>query len=67
MTARRADIPKAFLSQISGILSQPVVSKNEDQFFVIDTLHKTPGNRIDFHKKISQYHTNIRVGHIPQM
>ena len=67
MSAGRAVLTETFLGHLAGILTDAVVSENNDELFFTGTANNAPGNGNNSHKKISNNNTDVRVDNGAQM
>ena len=67
MAAGVSQFPKPFFGDLACVFSDTVVAENNNEFFITYPGDDTPGDGIDPHEKIGNYHTNIRINHVAQM
>ena len=67
MPTCRSELSETFLGHITGILSNTVVSEDNNKFIITDAGDDAPVDRDNSIKKISNYDTDIRIDHRAQV
>ena len=67
MSSGRTNMAEALTDNLSGMLTQPVISENKNQLVIMHTGYDTPLDGVHTHEKFSDDNTNIRTFDRPQV